>query len=137
VSKSIDAHKRKSLSILNKDIIGYDVHESKPAVYCGYSNDCAIHDRSSSGGICGELVREFLLEGNGVVAGCGYSNDFMSSEYKTVSTLEEYIAKIAGSKYVESDITFIYNAIEKSMKAERKIMAIGCPCQIKQIKDRF
>lgn len=52
----------------------------------------------------------------------------MSTEYKAVSTIEEYMLKLAGSKYVESDISSIYDAIEENLKVGKRILVIGCPC---------
>lgn len=135
--QSIEKHKEQSLRILNKEVISYAFEERLLQLYCGYSNDKSIRDNSSSGGICGEIARQFLTEENGVVVGCGYSRDFMSTEYKIASTIEEYMQDIACSKYLESDITTIYDDISKHINAKHSIMVVGCPCQIRQIKNRF
>ena len=126
--QSIEKHKEQSLRILNKEVISYAFEERLPQLYCGYSNDKSIRDNSSSGGICGEIARQFLAEENGVVIGCGYSRDFMSTEYKIASTVEEYMQDIACSKYLESDITTIYDDISKHINAKHSIMVVGCPC---------
>lgn len=113
---------------MSKEVIGYDFKEKLPQLYYGYSNDKSIRDKSSSGGICGEIAKQFLVEKSSVVVGCGYSKDFMTTEYKIVSTIEEYMQDIACSKYLESDITTIYDSISKHINAKHNVMVVGCPC---------
>ena len=126
--QSIEKHKEQSLRILSKEVIDYDFKEISSQLYCGYSNNKSIRDNSSSGGICGEIARQFLAEENNIVVGCGYSKDFMTTEYKIASTIEEYMQDIACSKYLESDITTIYESISKYINAKHNVMVVGCPC---------
>ena len=52
----------------------------------------------------------------------------MTTEYKIASTIEEYIQDIACSKYLESNITTIYDSISKHINDKHNVMVVGGPC---------
>ncbi len=82
---------------------------------------------SSSGGIATILARQILSEG-GVVFGAAF-DPFPSLKHIEV-TDEEGLARIKGSKYVESDIREALKRVKVCLQKGRRVLFIGLPCQI-------
>lgn len=90
--------------------------------------DDEIRAVSSSGGMF-TLLAEYVLDKGGVVCGAAYSDDYMTVKHIVVSSKEE-LAKLRGSKYVQSDINNTYLQVERYLKSEKYVLYSGCPCQI-------
>lgn len=90
--------------------------------------------KSSSGGLGTLLALEVVKKG-GVVYGCAFMPSFVIQHIRCVTVEEVY--KLQGSKYVQSDICFIYSQVEKDLKEKRIVLFIGTPCQIAGIKSVF
>lgn len=83
--------------------------------------------KSSSGGIFYTLAYK-ILESNGVVFGAGYDENFHVKHI--CIELKEELAKIQGSKYVQSDTTGIYLKVKNKLEEKRVVLFSGTPCQI-------
>ena len=83
------------------------------AVYGAKNNDDAVRFTSSSGGMFTLFAEEILKQG-GVVVG---------------AALDE-----RGSKYVQSKIGKIYSEVRQILRAGRKVLFSGTPCQIAGLK---
>ena len=90
--------------------------------------DDALRRKSSSGGMF-TLLAERILEQGGAVCGAEYANDYMSVQH-TVVYKKEDLDSLRGSKYVQSDIKDTYKKIEELLKTGRKVLFVGCPCQV-------
>ena len=101
------------------------------AVYAAKNNDEEVRKQSSSGGIFSLLAQQTLAEG-GVVFGVRFDK-----EWKVVThyceTLEELKA-FQGSKYVQSNTNGMFAQAQAFLKAGRKVLFSGTPCQIKGLK---
>lgn len=102
--------------------------ERKPlGVYAAKNEDESIRLKSSSGGVF-TLLAEKILEEDGVVFGARFNEKWeVIHDYTcTVEGLEPF----RGSKYVQSAIGVSYKQVEEFLKAGRKVMFTGTPCQI-------
>jgi len=98
-----------------------------PALYAGWTNDSALLHESTSGGIFSEIARK-ILEEDGVVFGAAYDKT-MKVRHMAVETWDNLKA-LRGSKYVQSDVSDTYTQAEMYLKAGRKVLFSGTPCQI-------
>lgn len=94
--------------------------------YSAYSKDDEILLNSSSGGIFSE-ISNFILNFNGVVIGAAYINN---SVRHILIEKKEDLKLLRGSKYLQSDLTGIYNIVKDNLKQNKKVLFSGTPCQI-------
>ena len=57
----------------------------------------------------------------------------MSVEHVIIDNIDE-LYQLHGSKYIQSDVSFIYKAIEKELISGRFVLFSGTPCQIAGLK---
>lgn len=98
--------------------------------YAAKSKDNNIKKKSSSGGIFSHLALKFF-ESGGVVYGA-YMNNFSVKHIRVTS--EKELNKILGSKYIQSNVGFIYKKVLEDLKNEKKVLFSGTPCQIMGLK---
>lgn len=99
--------------------------------FIGYAADINEQISSTSGGIASVLTRSVLMNG-GVVYGCSGENARRVKHIRIEST--EDIVKLKGSKYVQSYIGSTYKNVVDDLKADRKVLFIGTPCQVAGLK---
>ena len=98
-----------------------------------YAVKCADEVRmvSSSGGLFTRLAEQVIAAG-GVVFGAKYSAEWIVVHDYT-ETLEGFAA-FRGSKYVQSIVGDTYRQAESFLKAGRRVLYSGTPCQIAALK---
>lgn len=93
--------------------------------------DDVVRMTSSSGGIFYALAEKIIEEG-GVVFGARFNNQWdVIHDY--AETLEG-VKAFQGSKYVQSRIGETFSQAEQFLKAGRKLMFTGTPCQIAALR---
>lgn len=97
------------------------------AVYAAKNKDEEIRRTSSSGGVFTALAEEIIREG-GVVFGACFNSDWEVVHDYTETV--EGLSRFRGSKYVQSRIGETYSQAETFLKAGRKVLFSGTPCQI-------
>ena len=108
------------------------VAERKPlAVYAAKNKNEEVRQASSSGGIFTALAEEIIREG-GVVFGACFSADWEVVHDYTETV--DGLARFRGSKYVQSRMGDSYIQAEAFLKAGRKVLFSGTPCQIAGLK---
>ena len=95
--------------------------------FAAKNTDEKVRMTSSSGGIFYALAKKIIEEG-GVVFGAKF-NDKWEVVHDYAETLED-VKVFQGSKYVQSRIGETFIQAEKFLKAGRKVMFTGTPCQI-------
>jgi ferredoxin len=112
-------------------IINQDSEREPQEVYAAKNDDETIRLKSSSGGVF-TLLAEKIIEDGGVVFGARFNENWeVVHDYTdTVEGLEPF----RGSKYVQSAIGESYKQVETFLKAGRKVMFTGTPCQIAGLK---
>ena len=101
------------------------------AVYGAKNNDDAVRFTSSSGGMF-TLFAEFVLKQGGVVVGAALDEQ-LAVHHVLVDSLAD-LPKLRGSKYVQSKIGKIYSEVRQILRAGRKVLCSGTPCQIAGLK---
>lgn len=88
--------------------------------------------KSSSGGMF-SLLAEKVLSRNGYVCGAAYTEDYQRVEHIIVND-EEGLARLRGSKYVQSDTGTVYREIKALLDNGNEVLFSGCPCQVAGLK---
>lgn len=91
-----------------------------------------VREASTSGGAF-RAIADHVIEQGGVVFGAAFSDDFHQVRHIAAYTKDELPA-LQRSKYVWSDPTKAYKEAVALLKAGRKVLFCGTPCQIAAIK---
>lgn len=86
-----------------------------------------VYENSTSGGMF-TAIAEYVLAQGGAVYGCVY-NDEMKTMH-TVAENQEQLAAMRSSKYVQSDMGFIYHDVKEKLTEGRYVFFSGTPCQV-------
>lgn len=97
-------------------------------VYSVINKNEEIRKNSSSGGVF-SLFAEEIIKNGGVVFGASFSEDFKSVHHISVTKIED-LAKLRGSKYLQSNIDVTYKEAETYLKKGSFVYFSGTPCQI-------
>lgn len=81
---------------------------------------------STSGGAFSELAYN-VLKKNGVVVGVVYDKHRV---YHAIATNVNELARMRGSKYVQSDVGLIYRKVKEYLESDRYVLFSGTPCQV-------
>lgn len=98
--------------------------------YAAKSKDEKTKIKSSSGGIFA-VLSEVVLENKGIVYGC-QMKDFHANHIRIDKKKD--IEKILGSKYIQSNIIDIFDAVKKDLIKNKQVLFSGTPCQIGALK---
>ena len=100
--------------------------------YSGYAKDADVVAASSSGGVFYYLAQNILQE-NGVIFGAAF--DPVQKEVRHTSTDKVPLERLMRSKYVQSRIGNVYAEVEDALNANRKVLFVGTPCQIRGLRN--
>lgn len=112
------------------ELHSFEAHEPLK-VYAASHSDEAVRAASSSGGIF-TLLAEAVINDGGVVFGARFDSDW--SVVHDFTETHEGLQAFRGSKYLQSRIGNTYRQAEKFLKAGRKVLFSGTPCQIAGLK---
>ena len=100
-----------------------------PVLQClaAYSKDEEDRRESSSGGLAAILARRILDDG-GVVFGAAYDARRQVAHVEVAARAD--VACLRGSKYAQSDVGLTYRLAQRHLRAGRKVLYVGTPCQI-------
>lgn len=101
------------------------------SVYGAKNKSDAVRFTSSSGGMF-TLFAENILQQGGVVVGVGLDAKLMAQHMLVDNAAE--LAKLRGSKYVQSKIGNVYNEVRRLLRAGRRVLFSGTPCQVAGLK---
>lgn len=106
-----------SKSVRNKPIVVYAAqHISK-----------RVLNQSTSGGVF-TAISDAILDEKGVVYGAIHDKEMYTQHFRAVNSLER--DRMCGAKYVQSEIGLMYREVLCDLKAGRKVLFTGTPCQI-------
>lgn len=112
-------------------LICQECADSMPKVYVAYNKNTVIREDSTSGGIFSALA-EYVFNRNGWVYGVIVADDKSIKHYGTACREDLY--KFRGSKYVQSDMSEIYEEVVKLLKKDTWVLFSGTPCQVEALK---
>lgn len=98
-----------------------------PKTFAAYAQDEEIRLQSSSGGIF-TVLAEKILDDGGVVIGVAQLSATRFGHIVVDNKAD--LAKLRGSKYVQADVGNIYRDVRALLKAGRKVLFSGTPCQV-------
>ena len=98
-------------------------------IYHNLSDD--VLERSSSGGAF-SLFAEWVISQGGVVYGSAYNAE--KERLEVQSTENATLDALRKSKYVESFTGASFSEIRRQLKAGRKVMYCGSPCQVRGLR---
>ena len=98
----------------------------KPECYAAMADD-EIRMKSSSGGIF-TLLAEYILDKGGYVCGAAFDDNW--DVHHIIVDNKEDLAKLRGSKYVQSNTEDCYKQIKKLLDDDKYVLFSGCPCQV-------
>lgn len=96
-------------------------------VYAAQNMDTNVLKNSTSGGAFAALAIP-ILQSEGVVFGATMDTRFNVKHIKVSN--EKELQLLHGSKYVQSNTANTYKEAEKELKAGKKVLYVGTPCQI-------
>lgn len=100
-------------------------------VYAVKLREETIRLLSSSGGMF-TAISDFVLEKGGIVYGAAFDEN-LNVCHKRAVTKEER-DEMRGSKYVQSNIGAIFQAVKKDLLEEKQVLFTGTPCQVAGLK---
>lgn len=98
-----------------------------PDVCCAWIQDEDIRLKSTSGGVYYALA-ETMLQQNGYIAGCVFSDDWKSAKH-IVGRTKADLERIFRSKYFQSDTAGVYRQVKALLEQGEKLLFCGTPCQ--------
>jgi coenzyme F420-reducing hydrogenase beta subunit len=109
------------------------VKNQKTSKVFAFKGENETRIKSTSGGAFAEIAKAIVKNG-GVFYGASKQKDFSVEHIRGESL--EYIIKIQGTKYLQSDIFRCYDLLEKDLKDGKTVLFSGTPCQVDAI-NRF
>lgn len=97
--------------------------------YACKNKDYLTENSSSSGGVFLQIAK-YIIENNGIVYGCILRN--LEAVHERADNLEQ-IAQMQGSKYIESELSIVYENIKYDLE-KGLVLFVGTPCQVDAIK---
>ncbi len=101
-------------------------------IYAGYIKDEDIRKNSASGGAFPGFANKFYSRKNGMVVAASF-DEHLNLRH-TISTKKSDLIKFQGSKYLQSEIGFVFKDILNSLKKGVEILFVGTPCQVAGLK---
>lgn len=100
-------------------------------VYAAKNSNQCVRMESSSGGVF-SLLAESVLKQGGVVFGARFDEEWQVVHDYTEAV--DGLGVFRGSKYVQSRVGDSYSKVEGFLKAGRKVLFSGSPCQVAGLK---
>ncbi|MCR0263986.1 Coenzyme F420 hydrogenase/dehydrogenase, beta subunit C-terminal domain [[Clostridium] innocuum] len=107
--------------------IDTEVNVTRSKFVSGYSKSKDIHKSGSSGGFNYGFARYFLEQG-GYVFGV-VLDDQLKAKHVCIHSIGN-ILSICKSKYIQSDISHIFEDVKKLLELKKMVMFTGTPCQV-------
>lgn len=104
---------------------------SEPQAYGAKTEDDNVRKNSSSGGVF-PVLASYVLENGGAVCGAAYTEDF-TVEHRIIEKQED-IFLLQGAKYTQSRAEHLFPEIRRLLKANRRVLFVGTPCQVAGLK---
>ncbi len=100
-------------------------------VFACVHEDPEMLSLATSGGVFGALATHVLEQG-GVVYGCAYTGHLQATHIRVET--KDALRRLYGSKYLQSNVANTFRECETDLKAGRRVLYSGTPCQIAGLK---
>ena len=123
-SKCVDCGMCEKVCPFMDNYVGID---ASPDIYAVHNKNRDVVFQSSSGGMF-SLLAEWIINQGGSVYGVAFNDDYYVQHMK--ATTMEDAARFRTSKYVESDVTKIYEEVKADVASGNYVLFTGTPCQV-------
>ena len=113
-------------------VINADTPSGNPDAVIVRNKDENVLRDSTSGGAFTAIAAALIREKGAVVYGAAFDRDF-KVKHIGVSSVEE-LEKFRGSKFVQSDVTGVFDLVKDDLAEGRTVLFSGTPCQVKGLK---
>lgn len=112
-----------------KEVVDRQMPDSRyvPEAFAVNNKDLGLRISSTSGGFFSELAK-YCLDDGFYVCGAVFDENF-NVRHIVTNKLED-LTRLKGSKYAQSDTTFIFPEVERLLKGGDKVLFCGTPCQV-------
>lgn len=121
---------------LCKSVCAYQcasVASAQPETFAAAAGDVDL-SQSASGGLFASLAQAVLTQG-GAVYGCAMEQtDGQLAARHICAETPQALARLKGSKYVQSETGRIYQDVQEKLLAGRMVLFSGTPCQVDGLK---
>lgn len=111
----------------NNSVENPNVSTATPRTFAAFAKNESIRLESSSGGIFTILAEKIIDEG-GVVVGVAQLSSTKFGHIVVDNKAD--LSKLRGSKYVQADAGLVYREVRSLLKAGKKVLFSGTPCQV-------
>lgn len=105
--------------------------DQKPLAFVVKALDEEVRMASASGGFFTPLA-EYIIEQGGLICAADYDQDF--KVVHRITGHKQALARMRGSKYVQSDICGSYRSIRETLEKGGILAFFGTPCQVYGLK---
>ena len=105
---------------------------TKRSCFCGRERNALVSGGSSSGGVAASVSNAFI-ENGGVVYGTAFV-DGHCQVIRVDSENKVRLELLKGSKYVQSAVSNAIISVKNDLKASKRVLFIGTPCQVAGVK---
>lgn len=127
LDKCIHCNKcRNTCPILNKK----ERPEFNKEIYAVKNKNLDERLKSTSGGVFSMFSR-YVLEQKGIVYGCEMKDN--KAAHIRITKISE-LARLRGSKYIQSNLSNVFESLKKDIDTGKLVLFSGTPCQIGAIK---
>ena len=115
-------------------VISKDSHNLSTQIcetYVGYFENEEVRMASSSGGIF-SAIAQGVISRNGAVFGAAFDKNFEVRHIEVEDV--QGLGWLRGSKYIQSNLSGVYEDVHKELKKNRPVLFTGAPCQIAGLK---
>jgi len=99
--------------------------------YATWTKNEADYVSATSGGIATAISKSVISKG-GIVYGCAAHG--LQVKHMRCATMED-VEKLKGSKYVQSEMRDVYQALKKDVLEGLTVLFIGTPCQVAGVRN--
>ena len=106
--------------------------KNNPEKVFAFKAEDKIRQNSTSGGAAAALAEKIINDG-GVVYGASLDNDF-NLKHIRINRVED-ITLIQGTKYIQSDMTEVFDNLKNDIENGNSVLFTGTPCQVAAVKN--
>ena len=93
-----------------------------------------LRGTSTSGGAF-PVLAEYILQSGGVIYGAGFDSSMRLTHQRADD--REKLTRLIQTKYIQSDLTGIYQMVGRDLDDGKNVLFVGTPCQTEALRKRF
>ncbi len=106
--------------------------KNNPEKVFAFKAEDRIRKNSTSGGVASALAEKIINDG-GAVYGASLDNNF-NLKHIRINKVED-IEKLQGTKYIQSDMSGVFENLKNDLESGISVLFTGTPCQVASVKN--